>query len=108
MTQRSIRRAACAGVLAAGLALSSPAHAAGWGGWAVETGLWTKAWSWIAGFWGMEHPVPARVRQGGVQEKRSGGIDPDGSPTSSATSTPSTPPLCQTACERSSGIDPDG
>ena len=108
MTRRSVRKVACAGVLAAALCVASPVQAADWGSFVVETGFISRTWSWIAGFWEPGGSTPARGRKGGGQEKTGAGVDPNGETTSSTTSIPSTPPPCQTDCERGSGIDPNG
>lgn len=90
MTQRDVRRATAAAVLATVLAVGAPAHAAT--GHAAKAGT-----SW---FQAAVHWVANLLPQGWTGwEKRGYGIDPDGL-------TPVTP--TQSNPDRGYGIDPDG
>lgn len=88
MNRIVLRRAAAAAVIAAALAVGTPAHAAPRPDIPAAVNVLEWAWQWIASFWG--------------GEKIGGMIDPDGAPAAA------TPPACSRPVEYGGCIDPDG
>lgn len=95
MSQRFVRRAVPAAVLAASLILALPARAAGPGLWADPPDLFARALQWLAALWPGEE---ARS----VREKAGAGVDPDGSPA------PPPPSPTLAPCSEGCGLDGEG
>ncbi|HEY0513344.1 MAG TPA: hypothetical protein VGH73_15650 [Thermoanaerobaculia bacterium] len=89
MTQRSIRRTTIAAVLAAALAVATPAHAASRQSRAAGPGWIEAALQWVAHVW-PGNPISGLLKVGV-------GIDPEGSTTPAGASS-----------DYGGGIDPDG
>ena len=104
MLQKRIRRAAVVGALIATLALAAPAQASNWrGSWAPGTNLWKTAWAWLTDLLpGAMVPATPADRGSRGLTKGSSSTVPEGTTSNSTSST------CETNCERSSSIDPNG
>lgn len=96
MSSQRFRRLAPAAALAAALALATPVHAAAPSPWLDPARLAQRTLQWLTTLWATGPRTPA------VLEKAGAGVDPNGSPAPTGTST------CTGDCERGHGIDPNG
>jgi hypothetical protein len=107
MSRRIHGRVIAAVALAAALALASPVHAVGPGGWAVRSGWLLDAWHWLAGAWpgtGASSHDGASAKPARSLLKAGAGVDPDGLAGTGTRSAASTTP----ASDGGTGLGPNG
>lgn len=103
----SPKRGVAVVVLVLALVLAAPAHAASLSGWSDVPTLLHSAWQWLDNLLpgaggGRVRAYTNALKPSAIHEKSTAAVDPNGNRLTT------TPPPCETGCDRGAGVDPNG